>query len=194
MHRPFLLPPYTRFSRVSPAHYTRKGRFTPPFVIVYRHNHWCVRRADYGCALPRMYFCAVSLAHRDEPRPLSRLCLPHPAGGVQISVCPLCTEGLARHGARSSDTSRGFRASGICPSVLMRTSEHIAGIYRPARFLKGRNNRKERKSERDMDCGITTTILILAPQTSAQYQLTAFLKNLPRLQGTLFCAGRNPSG
>lgn len=34
MNRRMPLLPYTRFSRVSPAHYTRKGRFTPPFVIV----------------------------------------------------------------------------------------------------------------------------------------------------------------
>ena len=31
MHRPFLLLPYTRFSRVSPAHYTAKGEICTPF-------------------------------------------------------------------------------------------------------------------------------------------------------------------
>lgn len=83
--------------------------------------------------------------------------------------------------------SRRFRAvrkhpEGSAPLVFAPPSScghrNVLRGYTAPHGLKGRNNRKERKSERDMDCGITTTILIVAPQISAQYQLYSISKKL----------------
>ena len=90
----------------------------PPIAMFYKHYIW--RTIAYRVELIlnahiQWFFCAVrAMRITRRARPVPAL-FTASGCGVQISVRPLCTEGLARHGARSSDTSRGFRASGLLP-------------------------------------------------------------------------------
>lgn len=96
-------------------------------------------RAAFARAVLRCPDRGRNTVHR---RIKSRLCLPHPAGGVQISACPLCTEASMQASRSAVNAVQKLPATdavsfaarlGFCPSVLMRTLRRIAGIYRPAR-------------------------------------------------------------
>lgn len=135
-------------------------------------------RASFARASLLCPDCGRNTAHR---RVKSRLWLPHPAGGVQTARVRLCTGAFSRRCRPTVGEDRKhyqrFRTLAFAPPSSCGHWDILRGYTAP-HGLKGRNNRKERKSERDMVCGITTTILIVAPQISAQCQLYTISKKL----------------